>query len=463
MTITTSLAALPPVALQREPDATAASWYGLAALTLITLFSVADRQVFVLQAEIIRVQLALTDFQLGMLQGLGVSLSVAIATYPIGWLADRYDRRWVLAACIMLWSLAVAACGLAQGYAGLLAASAVAGLGEAGLAPIVLALIPEMFRNDKRQLANSLSVVVGRLGTGMVIAFCGFLTVLAESARPYLPAALQTMESWRLTFFVAALPAPFFVLLLLTLPVRAQAVGTRASAVGSGASVADAPAPDAPEAGALDFIRANLAGVGGFFVSVTLVTFGATAVGAWLPIVAMRQFGATPLQLGNALGSATLVSTLIGMLVSVYGLRWLRARVGVQLPVVTLALGCAACALSALALLLPSSIDALFVVFGVHLTALMLVGMTFPTALQNLAPPHLRSRMFALLGTLAMLCASAAPPLVGLLSDQISHRSDGLLLVTATLGGAAFLLAALGFARTAKHYGAALRAVAEAS
>ena len=120
MTITTSLAALPPVALQREPDATAASWYGLAALTLITLFSVADRQVFVLQAEIIRVQLALTDFQLGMLQGLGVSLSVAIATYPIGWLADRYDRRWVLAACIMLWSLAVAACGLAQGYACLL-------------------------------------------------------------------------------------------------------------------------------------------------------------------------------------------------------------------------------------------------------------------------------------------------------------------------------------------------------
>ena len=451
MTITTSLAALPPVALQREPDATAASWYGLAALTLITLFSVADRQVFVLQAEVIRVQLALTDFQLGLLQGVGVSLSVALATIPIGWLADRYDRRWVLAGCIMLWSLAVAACGLAHDYTSLFVASAMVGLGEAGLTPIVLALIPEMFRNDKRQLANSLSVVVGRLGMGVVIAFCGFLTVLAESARPYLPAALQAMESWRLTFFAAALPAPFFVLLLLTLPVHAQAAGARASAVGLGAS------------GALDFIRANLAGVGGFFVSVTLVTFGATAVGTWLPIVAMRQFGATPLQLGNALGSATLVSTLIGMLVSVYGLRWLRARVGVQLPVVTLALGCAACALSALALLLPSSIDALFLVFGVHLTALMLVGMTFPTALQDLAPPHLRSRMFALLGTLAMLCASAAPPLVGLLSDQIRHRSDGLLLVTATLGGAAFLLGALGFARTAKHYGAALRAVAEAS
>ena len=451
MTSTTNFAALPPAALHGEPDATAASWYGLAVLILITLFSVADRQVFVLQAEVIRVQLALTDFQLGLLQGVGVSLSVALATIPIGWLADRYDRRWVLAGCIMLWSLAVAACGLAHDYTSLFVASAMVGLGEAGLTPIVLALIPEMFRNDKRQLANSLSVVVGRLGMGVVIAFCGFLTVLAESARPYLPAALQAMESWRLTFFAAALPAPFFVLLLLTLPVHAQAAGARASAVGLGAS------------GALDFIRANLAGVGGFFVSVTLVTFGATAVGTWLPIVAMRQFGATPLQLGNALGSATLVSTLIGMLVSVYGLRWLRARVGVQLPVVTLALGCAACALSALALLLPSSIDALFVVFGVHLTALMLVGMTFPTALQDLAPPHLRSRMFALLGTLAMLCASAAPPLVGLLSDQIRHRSDGLLLVTATLGGAAFLLGALGFARTAKHYGAALRAVAEAS
>ena len=458
MTSTTNCAALPPAALHSEPDATAASWYGLAVLILITLFAVADRQVFVLQAEVIRVQLALTDFQLGLLQGVGVSLSVALATYPIGWLADRYDRRWVLAGCIALWSLGVVACGLAHDYTSLFVASAMVGLGEAGLAPIVLALIPEMFRNDKRQLANSLSVVVGRLGTGMVIAFCGFLTVMAESARPYLPAALQAMESWRLTFFAAALPAPLFVLMLLTLPVRANAAGSRASGVeSSGIS------PTAPLAGALEFIRSNLPGVGGFFASVSLVTFGAAAVGAWLPIVAMRQFGATPLQLGNALGSATLISTLIGLLVSVYGMRWLRARVGVQLPVVTLALGCAACALSALALLLPSSIDALFMVFGVYLTALMLVGMTFPTALQNLAPPHLRSRMFALLGTLAMLCASAAPPLVGLLSDQIRHRSDGLLLVTATLGGAAFLLAALGFARTAKHYGAALRAVAQAS
>jgi len=458
MTSTTNFAALPPAALDGEPDATAASWYGLAALILISLFSVADRQVFVLQAEVIRVQLALTDFQLGLLQGVGVSLSVALATIPIGWLADRYDRRWVLAGCIMLWSLAVAACGLAHDYTSLFVASAMVGLGEAGLAPITLALIPEMFRNDKRQLANSLSVVVGRLGMGVVIAFCGFLTVLAESARPYLPAVLQTMESWRLTFFAAALPAPFFVLLLLTLPVSAHTAGSRPSAVGSGEV-----APAAAGTGALEFIRANLAGVGGFFVSVTLVTFAATAVGTWLPIVAMRQFGATPLQLGNALGSATLVSTLIGLLASVCGLRWLRARVGVQLPVLTLALGCAACALSSLALLLPSGLDALFVVFGVYLTALSLVGMTFPTVLQNLAPPHLRSRMFALLGTLAMLCASVAPPLVGLLSDQMRHRSDGLLLVTATLGGAAFLLAALGFARTARHYGAAVRAVAEAS
>ena len=124
-----------------QPDATAASWYGLAALIVVSLYGFVDRQVFVLLAEPIKLSMKLSDLQLGLLQGLGVAVFAAIVSYPIAWLADRFDRRVVLSACIAVWSLAVIACGLARDFNELFVASAIVGAGEAGLTPIVFALI----------------------------------------------------------------------------------------------------------------------------------------------------------------------------------------------------------------------------------------------------------------------------------------------------------------------------------
>jgi len=436
-----------------QPDATAASWYGLTVLIIVSLFGVLDRQVFILQAEPIRVALSLSDFQLGLLQGLGVSLFAAIVGYPIGWLADRYDRRWVLACCMALWSLAVVGCGLAQNFTSLLIGSAVVGAGEAALLPVCFALIPEMFRNSKRQLANSLNQVAGRVGTGLVIALCGYLTVFADSARPYLPQALQGLETWRLTFFAAALPAPVFFLLLVTLPVRGRAAPrARVDATGMVA---------APGIELLTFLRANRAGLGGLLAGIALAVCAFAAIAVWLPVSAMRDFGATPVQVGNALGTATLVAALVGLVFSTYGLRWLRTRVGVGLPVVGLALSCGLAGLTALCMPLAHSANALFVIFGLTMTFAMLGVMTYPTALQEAAPAHLRARIFAISGVLGVAFPSLVPPLIGLISDQFSGRPGSLLWVTALSTGFFFLTSAIVLTWASRHYAAALRSAAE--
>ncbi len=442
------------VASPAQPDASAASWYGLAVLIVVSLYAVVDRQVFVLLAEPMRLQLGLTDLQLGTLQGLGVSLFAAVVGYPIGWLADRIDRRRVLAGCIVVWSLAVVACGLAQGFEQLLLASAVVGAGEAGVIPIVFALIPEMFRNSKRQLANSVNMVVGRLGVGVAIAFCGLLTQAAEFSRPYLPLAMQGMEGWRLTFFAAALPAPLFVLLLLALPVGGR------SASGPGSHPLDggkAGAVDQPTLG--QYLAAHRAAVAGIFGGLTLVTFGLVAVAVWLPVVAMRQFGATPLEVGNALGLATFVASAIGMVFTVYGLRWLAPRFGPRLPVIALALACGLAGLCALLLPLAGSSVGLFVIYGVLMALLMMGFMTYPTVLQEMAPAHLRSRLFAIFGVLGIVFPSAAPPLVGFLSDQVKHRPDGLLLVTVAVAAVSMLASAGVLFRAARRYASVVAAV----
>ncbi len=437
-----------------QPDATPASWYGLAVLIAVALYSVVDRQVFVLMAEPIRVSMGLNDFQLGLLNGLGVSLFAAIGGYPIGWLADRYDRRIVLAGCIVVWSLAVVACGLAQSFPALLLASAMVGAGEASIVPIMFSMIPELFRNAKRRFANSLNMVVGRLSTGLLIAFCGLLSQIAEASRPYLPAALQGMENWRLTFFWAALPAPLFVLLLLWLPVRGRAMEVTAA-------VLDHPAPP-DNLGILPFLRANGTSLGVILAALTLTTMGLTAVSVWLPVVAIRQFGATPPQVANALGLAMFVAAAMGMLFTVYGMRWMAPRVGSRLPVIALALASATSGLALLPLPFASSMNGLFIIYGLHMIFLMMGIMTYPTVLQELAPAHLRARMFAIFGVVSIVFPSMMPPLVGALADHFNQLPNSLLIVTAACSAILLLLSAALFVWGARRYEDTVRAAAHA-
>src|SRR3954470_7786817 len=88
------------------------AWLSLAVMVAVMLYATIDRQVFGLVAAEMSRTLQLSNTQLGLIQGLGFAAFTFIAAYPIAWLADRFDRRLVLAACILSWALGTAACGL---------------------------------------------------------------------------------------------------------------------------------------------------------------------------------------------------------------------------------------------------------------------------------------------------------------------------------------------------------------
>ncbi len=60
------------------------AWYSLGVLTIVTLIAFVDRNILLLQAEVIRKALSLSDLQLGLLQGTAVAAFTALATYPLG-------------------------------------------------------------------------------------------------------------------------------------------------------------------------------------------------------------------------------------------------------------------------------------------------------------------------------------------------------------------------------------------
>jgi MFS family permease len=430
--------------------ATTASWYGLGVLTLVTLFALVDRRVFVLLAEPIKHDLALSDLQLGLLQGLGLAIFAIIVTYPIGWLADRYDRRHILVGCITVWCLAVISCGFAHGFGQLFVTSAMVGAGEAGLIPIVYAIIPLLFRGPQRQLANSIFAIVALLGAGLAIALCGYLIAFVDLIRPLLPGSLRLLESWRLVFFAAALPGPIFAALIFSvrLPAAPIAPPTLASR-----------APSIDGISMYDFLRQNWMTVGSFFVGVGCAVMAFAAIATWLPIAAMRRFGATPIEVGNDFGAAMAITAIIGLVVTNLAARALSRRFGVVMPVIVLAISVFGAAGAIVFILSATDTRWLFIIYGLHAVFATAGSMLYPTALQDISPAHLRARMAALIPVVAFSFTALGPALVGLASDRMPHHPDSLLIAIVVVGVAGLLAAGALLLICCRHYPATLAAV----
>src|SRR5918993_3372998 len=78
--------------------------YVLALLIAVGIVGWVDRNVFAVLLQSIKVEFALSDTALGLLGGVAFGVFYAALGLPVAWLADRYDRRALLAGSLALWS-----------------------------------------------------------------------------------------------------------------------------------------------------------------------------------------------------------------------------------------------------------------------------------------------------------------------------------------------------------------------
>lgn len=423
------------------PDkASFTSWLSLLVLLISTLYTYADRQIFSLQAEPLRKALELSDLQFGLLQGLGHAIFAAVVGYPIAWLSDRFDRRVVLAGCLALWSATVMASGFAGSFIQLFLATSLVGAAEAGMLPIVYALVPDLFSGKQRQYANSALVVAGRLLVGLVIAACGWLIFAIDQWRPALPEAMRAMETWRVAFLLAGAMGLIFVPAVLLVKMSSD----RLTVPGL--------APGASGAPVWPYLREQVVTFASFMIGVGLLVFGFGATGAFIPVIATRQMGMTPLELGNAMGLATFAAAVVGLAVANAGLGPLSRRYGALLPVRVLTVAALGSGLFAAALPLARNPVELFVLMGLHQCLLMAGTMLFPTALQEMTPAPLRARLIALVIMFNIILASLSPAVVGALSDALKPNPQGLMYAMSTTSAIALLLAAVSMWLCGRQY-----------
>jgi len=107
----------------------------LALLLAVFAVNFMDRQIVAILGESIKLELGLSDAQVGLLYGFAFAVVYSTAGIPIARWADRADRARIINASLALFSLMTLACGLAASYAQLLAARIGVALGEGGTNP----------------------------------------------------------------------------------------------------------------------------------------------------------------------------------------------------------------------------------------------------------------------------------------------------------------------------------------
>lgn len=427
--------------------AAALAWYGLAVLMMTTLFALVVRQMLSLIAPSLQTSLGFTDFQIGMLQGLGMAIFACVASYPMGWLADRYGRRLLLAIGVGIWSIATFFCAFQDSFGGLFAGTIGIAIGEAGLAPIVYAMIPDLFPERKRNTANLIFYGGSLFGAGVGMALGGAMLEWLAASPNSLPASLAGVDAWRIAMVAIALPGPLFFLLVATMP-----LGKRTDPA--------APASATDTAATLTFLpyaKAHWRALGCVFGSIFAMAIAMTSGLVWFPIALPRAFGIDPATVGVGLGTAVTVATLIGVFLPGLALK-LGARAGQMPPIRAAGFFIWLTPLPAAFLPFVTSpfqaytVAALQGAMGVAGSALM------PGIIQDLAPAALRSRVLALLGIVNALALAASPLMIGTISGWIAGPRN-MLYSIAIVSIPSLIAAAVLISLARRPYAATVRAI----
>jgi len=171
-------------------------------LLLANTLNYIDRAILSAVVEPMRLELGLSDVQIGMLQGLAFAISYSLMGIPVARLAERYNRPLIIAVCVIFFSIATGLCGFAIGFLQLFILRTLVGVGEGGFMAPATSLVADHYPANRR--ASALSVVL--LGTPL-----GFLIGSLAGG------AIAQNFGWRMTFISMSIPGLIVAALLVLL------------------------------------------------------------------------------------------------------------------------------------------------------------------------------------------------------------------------------------------------------
>ncbi len=383
-------------------------WYVVGVLTIASTFSIIDRQILNVMIGPVKRDLGgISDFQVSLIMGFAFTFLYSVMSYPAGWVADRYNRRNLMAAGIASWSLLTMLCGTVSQYWHLFLARMGVGVGEATLGPAANSALADYFPAYRLPLALGIMSAAPFIGQGLANIAGGPLIDYLESTPNYVLPVVGEVFSWQMVFIIVGAPG-----LLVALAVWGLKEPLRRGRMTEEGGV--------PLREVWRFVRHR----GGFFVLLftaylCLATQGWSLFG-WIVEYFVRNHEWSRTEIGLVYGSIAMVVGIAGSITGGLWAGWLLAR---KVPDATIRI-----VLYGTVVLLPTA-TALTLVPDPWVAVVLLVPVTFcmsmppgliMATLQAIAPNELRGQMVAFyLIAVNFLAYTFAPSLPALLSDFV--------------------------------------------
>ena len=191
-------------------------------LTAMSMLSAMDRQMLAVLIEPIKAEFLLSDLQIGLVSGLGFALSFCLLGLPLGRIADRHERRSLVAWTRGVGGLLAALGGASIGFWSLMGSRAGGALSDAGGAPASLSMIADLYPPAQRSRAMSLFGLGAATGSMLALVLGSWIA---------------QQWGWRLALAIVGGSAALLALLLRMFssePLRAQATRSHALSQGRG-------------------------------------------------------------------------------------------------------------------------------------------------------------------------------------------------------------------------------------
>ncbi len=396
------------------------SWTLVSLLTIAYVLSYVDRSILGLLIEPVKADIHLTDEQMGLLIGLAFGIFYATIGLPLGWLADRKRRTWIVGVGVGLWSLATAASGLTSSFGQLFIARMGIGVGEATLGPCAMSMIGDSFPPEKRGRPVALYSSALSFGAGIAaLVGAAVLTWAKTSSGIELP-IIGAVKPWQFAFIIVGLPGLLVAILLFLMPEPPRQMA--AAVPGDGRGFGDM----------LRHVGRNAGAFFGLIALICVVTIIAYSQG-FVPSAFARKYGweTRDYALVNgiiilAVGPATV--NIIGALTD----KWRKAGLR-DAPFRLLAIGFVVMVtMNSAALLMPTPVLA-FLFLGIGTMAIATCTTTGIIALLDITPAEIRGQVVALyFMSISLAGLLLGPTTVGALSTRVFGEAHLNLAVAAT-------------------------------
>lgn len=418
------------------------AWFAAGMLALANTLAFVDRQALALLVQPIKEDLQVSDTAMSLLYGLSFTMFYVIVGIPVARLADRANRRNIIAGAIFIWSLATALCGLARSFATLFAARVGVGAGEGGLSPAAYSILADYFPKERLPAAMGVYQMGIYVGGASALLLGGLLSTVIPPTSDVAFPLIGNVRGWQVVFLMLGLPGLLLsaAMLLVREPVR----------IGQHAAQATVPLAEL-----FAHLRRYWQAYFGIGIGFALMILVGNATGAWIPAFLQRKYDLTTAQIGGLYGTITAVCGVSGTLAGGVIASQLRQR-GFQKANLYVALG-------GFVALVP--VTTTFTQMSDYRVSLALIGlMNFLAgfnfggglaALQEITPNRMRASVSAGYMLLVNLIGAAGGPLaIAVVTDywfkDPNHLPDAIslvCLVASPLSVVVLLVGLRGYAR----------------